>query len=83
MLARAFPALTLATGGAYSNALIEERNTNMQSNMVMTTKTVGSNTTTYWPLERKGMWLHSDIKKVAYPYLFGIFDTIVGTGGLK
>lgn len=80
LLARAFPATTWATGREKTKAIAPTRNTNMQSNEGMTTKTIGTNTTTYWPAKRKEQWLHSDIKDVAYPYLFKIYDNIICAG---
>ncbi|MBI5634352.1 MAG: hypothetical protein HZA15_12840, partial [Nitrospirae bacterium] len=82
LLSRAFPATTWATGREKSKAVVPTRNVNMQSNKSMTTKTIGTNTITYWPAVRDKQWLHSDIKNVAYPYLFKVFDNIICSGGL-
>lgn len=45
----------------------------------------------YWPRKRKNLdatgvlqpWYHSDIKDVALPYVYHIFQDMVSKGGLK
>jgi len=42
-----------------------------------------------WPQERLGdqdkldRWFHSDIKNIAYPYVYRVFEEFVTQGGLK
>ena len=80
LLSRAIPATSAAIGRSYSTAVKDNFNINMQVKS-KTTKTIGEDMFVYWP-RSNGRWLHSDIKDVAYPYLFGLFDDIICSGGL-
>ncbi len=74
ILADAIPALSFAMG---ANGLQkwndESRNRNME---LFKTENMA------WPDER-GRWKHSDIKNVAFPFNYRLFEDIIITGGLK
>jgi len=73
LLAEAFPARTLATGRQQVNALFTNGdNFDMQTSF----ENIWS-----WPRENRN-WRHSDLREVAYPYIYSIFDKFVTTGGL-
>ena len=81
LLAEAFPAMTLPTGGNETvvTSALNISNTNMESEF----QRVG-----LWPRERdSNKWLHSDIREVAYPYIYNLFDELTKqlntTGGLQ
>jgi len=80
LLADAIPALTLAAGKIEVSDIgpINEFNFNMQSTF-KTAKTAGI----YWPSARQDQpnWRHSDLREVAYTYLYKIFNKFVGSGG--
>jgi hypothetical protein len=71
--AKGIPALSLAAGRAYvggtSGSL--DMNEDIPNGW-------GRNDATY-----QDRWLHSDIKNMAYPYTFDIFNNIVTAGGLQ
>ncbi|MDD3180670.1 MAG: hypothetical protein PHQ04_09995 [Opitutaceae bacterium] len=81
LLAHMVPALSLATGqhavGAFTPPNAPPRNFNLNSLQ------------TGWPAERQGsdttrnLWLHSDLREVAYLYTHKLPETIVALGGLK
>jgi hypothetical protein len=73
LLAEMFPATTLATGGQKLPRVGEIRNIDMQDHFK-----------TGWPAEREVPdWDHSDIKEVAYPFIYRAFDAVVELGKLK
>jgi hypothetical protein len=84
LLADAFPARTLAAGKNQVASLLkdettEEVNFDMQEKF-KTRKLSGI----YWPADRNPKnWRHNDIKKVAYLYLYQLYDKFVGNVGLK
>jgi len=83
LLADALPARTLAAGKRAVPSLLkdgsnEEVNSDMQSKF-KTQKTTGI----YWPSVRQDQpnWRHSDLREVAYTYLYKIFNKFVEPGG--
>jgi hypothetical protein len=72
LLAEMFPSRTLPAG-ANNLLLLEDRNFDMPA--------LYKNG---WPPERGAVtdWLHSDVKTVAYPYIFGLFEKWVTLGNL-
>lgn len=78
ILARAIPATTLATGRSFSSALASDNNLNVKDKYVRKTNKIPQ-----WPKVRDGLWLHSDIKAIAYPYLQGLFQALVAEGERK
>lgn len=72
LLAEAFPALTLPAGANFTEKFTVN-NFDMQ-----TMQTHG------WPAERDtSAWKHSDLRVVAYPYVYKLFNELVGKGELK
>jgi hypothetical protein len=72
LLAEMFPARTLPAGA--NNILkLEDRNFDMPALYV-----------NGWPAERGAIrdWLHSDLKVVAYPYIFELFEKWTTLGAL-
>ena len=86
LLAEAFPALTLAAGKDSVGAFPSDNNFDMQ-NKFKTKKTIGTLSTTYWPLVRvsqnKFDWYHNDAREVAFLYVNTLFDEFARLGGLK
>jgi hypothetical protein len=86
LLAEAFPALTLAAGKDWVGAFPTDNNFDMQ-NKFKTKKTIGTLSTTYWPLVRvsqnKFDWYHNDAREVAFLYVNTLFDEFARLGGLK
>jgi len=76
-LAEAIPALSFASGRNELSAFTQSRNFNMH------------NMKNGWPQERlndqekEDHWLHSDIRYIAYPFTYKLFDKIVEKGALK
>jgi len=79
ILAESFPAVTSAVGMNFVNNF-EDNNLNMQSNFKTRKGDV-----VYWPEARADNtnWKHSDVKNVAYIYVYSLFDNLVQIGGLK
>lgn len=77
LLADAMPALTLPMGANLVAALKEPNNFDMEKKF--------KNYNKDWPTVRgfERNWRHSDLKAVAYPFIYNLFDTIVSLGGLK
>jgi len=77
LLANAMPARTLPAGANKVNAIDPERNLDMQL--------VFKNDNKDWPADRGKLknWRHSDLKNVAYPFIYLMFDNIVTLGGLS
>ena len=72
-LAQMIPARTLPVGSRPSRAFIAKRNIDMQTEFK-----------NGWPNGRDYQnWRHSDVREVAYPYIYKLFDTIVKDGGLQ
>lgn len=77
LLAGFVPARTLPCGANELGILIVGRNFNMNSMQ------------NGWPQERLDVledgdrWFHSDVKKVAYPYVRRVFEEFVAQGGLE
>jgi hypothetical protein len=76
LLARAFPARTLPAGANAVTAL------GSQSNLDMNQLFKAG-----WPQSRRDSdstdWRHSDMREVAYTYIYKMFDKIVTLGGLS
>jgi hypothetical protein len=77
VLAEAIPALTSASGMKINTGIISAFNYDMQN--TLKTKNNGVN---YWPRPEKP-WLHSDVKNVAYPYIYQLFNSLIAIGGLN
>lgn len=78
LLAEAIPARTGAAGRNVVSSF--PNNTDMQVKFI---KTVGS---IVWPrksIQFNNIWLHSDIREMAYPYIYSLFDHFVLKGGFK
>ena len=78
MLAESFPALTLPVGANKTGGLLA---TNSNDNYDMQTK-FETNNSSGWPRDKQ-QWMHSDVKNVAFLYVFNLFEAIVNSGGLK
>jgi len=77
LLADMIPARTLPLGGhPVKNTQIFPNG--FQFDMQKTFKNEGQ-----WPARKRPEWLHSDVKAVAYPYIWPLFDRIVKEGGLN
>jgi hypothetical protein len=79
ILSDAIPALTLPIGANAVSVIGATHNFNMQTEFE-----IGNN----WPAERLASdegnnWHHSDIRDVAYPFNYKVFDQIVKVGNLK
>jgi pimeloyl-ACP methyl ester carboxylesterase len=80
LLSESFPALTSAVGTNEVRSITVGNNIDMQdADSGFQTK---KNGITKWPRE-SGLWLHSDVKDVAYVYTYGIYIDLVDRGGLK
>lgn len=80
LLADAIPARTLAAGKKEVQAFKDLKiDLNMQSKFKTDKAGV-----IYWPSSRNPMnWRHSDLREVAYSYIFLIFNEFAKSGGLK
>ncbi len=76
LLANAMPALTLPAGGNKTVKFGLENNFDMQLRF---------RNGDHWPATRGNLqnWRHGDLKDVAYPYVYPLFDKFVTLGGLK
>jgi hypothetical protein len=73
LLAEMFPATTLPIGSTFQPSLGLENNFDMQTEFKES-----------WPVERQDEdWRHSDLKQIAYPFIFHLFDRIVELGKLN
>lgn len=73
LLAQAIPARTLPAGANYLKALPPDNNKDMQTEY-----------TNEWPIKRtEDNWRHGDVKEVAYPFVYKLFDAILDFGGFK
>jgi hypothetical protein len=75
VLAEAIPALTPAVGMNTVNPF-EDNNLDMQTRFK--TK-IGENV--FWPRQKED-WLHSDLREVAFAYVFPLFKQVITLGGL-
>jgi hypothetical protein len=72
LLAEMFPATTLPIGSTFQPSFGQENNFDMQTEFKEG-----------WPAERQNEdWRHTDLKQVAYPFIFHLFDTFVQLGKL-
>ncbi len=77
LLATAMPALTLPTG-ANTVEIFKDNNKNFDMPIQF------KNDQNDWPSNRIPKdWHHSDIKEVAYTYIYNLFDKFVSLGGLN
>jgi hypothetical protein len=79
LLADAMPALTLPAGANHVEIF-----TNNNLNFDMQDKSFKKKNQD-WPANR-GLdikWRHSDIREIAYPYIFNLFDKFITQGGLN
>jgi hypothetical protein len=68
-----FPATKLPIGSTFQPSLGQENNLDMQTEFK-----------DGWPAERQNEdWRHSDLKKIAYPFIFRLFDSFVELGQLN
>ncbi|TVP77432.1 MAG: hypothetical protein EA353_10500 [Puniceicoccaceae bacterium] len=75
LLAEAIPATSFAAGANAIGAFGEAQNIDMQDQ---------HQTSGEWPQERPNQnWEHSDLKDVAFPYVYQLFDQLVEIGNLK
>jgi alpha-tubulin suppressor-like RCC1 family protein len=73
LLAEMFPATTLPIGSTFQESLGQEKNFDMQTQFKEG-----------WPAERQNEdWRHSDLKNIAYPFIFHVFDSFVELGKLN
>jgi hypothetical protein len=73
LLTEMFPATTLPIGSTFQPSLGQENNFDMQTEFKES-----------WPAERQNEdWRHSDLKQVAYPFVFRLFDRLVELGKLN
>ncbi len=86
LLAGVIPATSFAAGSSPLKALSnyqENRNTNMNTSFQMTGKNDKKEDILLWPKERleresiSNRWLHSDIREVAYPYVYSFYEDIL------
>ncbi len=77
LLSSAIPAASFAAGAnEIEDFVTPETNRNIDQ---QTYRTSGE-----WPAERPNSnWLHSDLKNIAYPYVYQLFDLIVEKGNFK
>ena len=75
LLAAAIPALSNPSGRNALGAAVLDNYDDMQFKR-------GDFSEGDWPREQDE-WRHSDIKDIAYPFNFGVFDQIITDGGLK
>lgn len=78
LLADAIPALSFAMGANSLNIYGTGRNKNMSDPAFRS----GDYSEGKWPRDGN-LWKHSDIKNIAYPFNYSLFDDIVTEGGLK
>jgi len=79
LLARGIPALSYAAAANKIKVFTNDRNFDMEA----VCREPGA-----WPTEghdgdRRGRWIHSDLKNVALPYVHPMFQKMITTGGLN
>ncbi len=80
LLAEAIPARTGAAGRNEIRSFLSLHNKDMQINFTKK----DAEQKIIWPrADKDNIWLHSDIREVAYPYIYSVFDDFIQEGGLK